>query len=323
MKDTKDLTRGPIRGHLIAMALPMAVGMGVQMLYYLIDLYFVARLGHDALAGVGAAKQCRADHPRPDPDPERGHRGADLARGRTPGRRRRQRRVLPVAADRLWRRAGHAAGGVRHRCMTTCARSRPMPASSSLGATYLYWYLPGMALQFVLTALGSSLLQGGLAQLSHDGPAAHGGDQHRAGAGPDHRWGTGHPMGVVGAALASTVSVTAGALLLLRYCMRHQSFMRIDLARLRPRLATWGSILKIGLRQGGEYLLMFAFSAFVYLMLRDFGAAAQASGIGTRVLQVVFLLQAALGFAVLKQWRDRTTERDWASACARRCAPRC
>ncbi|UUZ56479.1 hypothetical protein LP419_15575 [Massilia sp. H-1] len=55
MKDTKDLTRGPIRGHLIAMALPMAVGMGVQMLYYLIDLYFVARLGHDALAGVGAA----------------------------------------------------------------------------------------------------------------------------------------------------------------------------------------------------------------------------------------------------------------------------
>ncbi|UUZ56480.1 hypothetical protein LP419_15580 [Massilia sp. H-1] len=163
--------------------------------------------------------------------------------------------------------------------MTTCARSRPMPASAGLGATYLYWYLPGMALQFVLTALGSSLRRGRppCSSSYHDGPAAHGGDQHRAGAGPDHRWGTGHPMGVVGAALASTVSVTAGALLLLRYCMRHQSFMRIDLARLRPRLATWGSILKIGLlRRGGEYLLMFAFSAFVYLMLRDFGAAAQA-----------------------------------------------
>ncbi len=37
------------------MAVPIAVGMLAQTLYFLIDLYFVARLGDASLAGVGAA----------------------------------------------------------------------------------------------------------------------------------------------------------------------------------------------------------------------------------------------------------------------------
>ena len=41
----RDLTQGPIPGHLVAMAVPIAVGMLAQTLYFLIDLYFVARLG--------------------------------------------------------------------------------------------------------------------------------------------------------------------------------------------------------------------------------------------------------------------------------------
>ena len=50
-----DLTQGPIRQHLVRMAVPMAVGMLMQTLYFLVDLYFVGRLGDAALAGVGAA----------------------------------------------------------------------------------------------------------------------------------------------------------------------------------------------------------------------------------------------------------------------------
>lgn len=37
------------------MAVPMAIGMLVQTLYFLVDLYFVGRLGDIALAGVSAA----------------------------------------------------------------------------------------------------------------------------------------------------------------------------------------------------------------------------------------------------------------------------
>src|SRR5215469_12706296 len=51
----KDLTQGPIPRLLIAMAVPIAVGLIVQTLYLLVDLYFVSRLGPAAIAGVGAA----------------------------------------------------------------------------------------------------------------------------------------------------------------------------------------------------------------------------------------------------------------------------
>ena len=41
----RDLTRGPIAGHVVAMAILIGVGMLVQTLYYLVDLFFVSRLG--------------------------------------------------------------------------------------------------------------------------------------------------------------------------------------------------------------------------------------------------------------------------------------
>jgi Na+-driven multidrug efflux pump len=48
----RDLTRGPIARHLLTMAAPIAVGMAVQTMHYLVDLYFASRLGGVALAGV-------------------------------------------------------------------------------------------------------------------------------------------------------------------------------------------------------------------------------------------------------------------------------
>ena len=51
----KDLTQGSIPKHLINMSIPIMVGMLVQTLYFLVDLYFVGGLGETALAGVSAA----------------------------------------------------------------------------------------------------------------------------------------------------------------------------------------------------------------------------------------------------------------------------
>ena len=48
----RDLTRGPMTRHVLAMAAPIAVGMFVQTMHYLVDLYFVSKLGDTALAGV-------------------------------------------------------------------------------------------------------------------------------------------------------------------------------------------------------------------------------------------------------------------------------
>lgn len=51
----RDLTVGSIRKHIVVLAAPVSAGLVFQVLYVLVDLYFVARLGPDAVAGVGAA----------------------------------------------------------------------------------------------------------------------------------------------------------------------------------------------------------------------------------------------------------------------------
>jgi hypothetical protein len=42
-ENARDLTPGPIPGHLLTMAAPIAAGMLAQTLYFLVDLYFVAQ----------------------------------------------------------------------------------------------------------------------------------------------------------------------------------------------------------------------------------------------------------------------------------------
>ena len=51
----KDLTQGSIPKQIVSMALPIMAGMLLQTLYYVVDLYFVSRLGNAAIAGVSAA----------------------------------------------------------------------------------------------------------------------------------------------------------------------------------------------------------------------------------------------------------------------------
>ncbi|MGD2116433.1 MAG: MATE family efflux transporter, partial [Acidobacteriota bacterium] len=51
----RDLTEGSIPKHLLRLAAPIAAGMMFQTLYYLVDLYFVSRLGEAAVAGVSTA----------------------------------------------------------------------------------------------------------------------------------------------------------------------------------------------------------------------------------------------------------------------------
>ncbi|MGZ4982924.1 MAG: MATE family efflux transporter, partial [Chthoniobacterales bacterium] len=51
----KDLTEGSVIRHLLHMAAFMAVSMLVQTLYLLADLYWVGRLGKEAIAAVGVA----------------------------------------------------------------------------------------------------------------------------------------------------------------------------------------------------------------------------------------------------------------------------
>jgi len=293
-----DLSTGSINRHLVGMAAPIAAGMIFQTLYFLVDLYFVGRLGGAAIAGVGSAGNLaflvmsltqvlgvgtvaliaqavgRKDQP-----------GANLVFN--------QSSVLALACLLACLLLGYP-------CAARFADSLGSDAAtSSAGLTYLRWYLPGLALQFALVAMASALRGTGIVKPAMTvqmltvvinvvlAPVLIGG------------WGTGHPLGVAGAGLASSIAIGAGVLLLWIYFLRLEHYVGFDRHAWRPRLAVWKRILAIGLPAGGEFLMMFMIVSFMYFTIRPFGAAAQAGfGVGMRVLQAVFLPAMSVAFAV-------------------------
>jgi putative MATE family efflux protein len=111
-------------------------------------------------------------------------------------------------------------------------------------------------------------------------------------------WFTGRPLGVLGAALSSTISVTVGVLMLWWYFHRASRYVSVDSGLLAPQIGAWQRILRVGLPPGGEFALMFVYMGVVYWSIRGFGAQAQAAyGVGSRVMQAIFLPAMAISFA--------------------------
>lgn len=293
----RDLTQGPIPGHLLTMAAPIAAGMLAQTLYFLVDLYFVAQLGDAALAGVGAAgiamfvvmaltqtlgvgamALISQAVGRKDPD------DANLVFN--------QSLSLAAVFTVTTLAGGYALTGWYMRSVGADA------ATAEAGTIYLHWFLPGLALQYVSIVMVSALRGTGvvkptmIVQLATVllnvvlAPVLIAGI------------GTGRPLGVAGAGLASTISVFAGVLLLSWYFRSLERYVNFHAGQSRPRLAVWGRMINIGLPAGGEFALMFVFMATIYWVIRDFGAAAQAGfGLGTRLMQSIFLPAMAIAFA--------------------------
>jgi putative MATE family efflux protein len=294
----QDLTQGSIRRHLLAMAAPIAAGMLMQTLYYLVDLYFVGRLGDAALAGVGAAGNitmivvaltqvlgigtvaliAQAVGRKDAAD-------ANLVFN--------QSLLMAAGCAVLTLAGGYAVSGPYMRMIGADA------ATAAAGASYLRWYLPGLALQFALVAMGSALRGTGIVKPTMAvqmitvllnvvlAPVLIAG------------WGTGRPLGVAGAGLASSLSIACGVVVLFLYFERLEKYVAVHPDQWQPRLATWRRVLGIGLPSGGEFLLMFVIMAVIYGIIRGFGPDAQAGfGVGSRLMQAIFLPAMALAFAV-------------------------
>ncbi|MDP9008535.1 MAG: MATE family efflux transporter [Pseudomonadota bacterium] len=293
----KDLTDSSIAKNILQMAMPIAAGMFFQTLYFLIDLYFVAGLGDAALAGVGAAGNVMF-----------------IVFAAT--------QVLGVGTVTL---ISHAAGRkdqaeatlVFNQSLTLAATCTIITlllgflagpyyvstlganaATVAAGIKYLHWFLPSLALQFALVVMGSALRGTGIVQPTMIvqvltvilnavlAPVLIAG------------WGTGHPMGVAGAGLASSISLAVGVVMLALYFHRLEKYVGFVAALWRPQLGQWRRLLRIGLPAGGEFLLMFVFMAVLYWILRRFGPDAQAGfGVGMRIMQSMFLPAMAVAFA--------------------------
>jgi putative MATE family efflux protein len=294
----KDLTQGSITRHLATMAAPMMIGMLVQTLYYLVDLYYVSRLGNAAVAGVGsgatfalavmALTQVFSV-------------GTVALIARAVGAKQRehanlvfnQSLVLAGLCSLIALVGGYAVLGPYMRGLGADS------ATTAAGAEYLRWFIPGLALQFAMVALGSALRGTGIVGPTMTvqmvtvlvnvvlAPVLIAGV------------GTGHPLGVAGAGLASTLAVCVGVALLGYYYLRLEKYVEIHPELWQPRLETWKQILNIGLPSGFEFGLLFVYQVVVYSVIRDFGPAAQAGfGIGARVMQTFFLPAMAISFAI-------------------------
>jgi putative MATE family efflux protein len=293
----KDLTEGSIPRHIGAMAAPIMAGMLFQTLYFLIDLYFVGRLGSAALAGVGAAGNVMfivfavsqvlgvgtvtlISHAAGRKDPA----DATLVFN--------QSILLSASCGLLTLLLGYGLAETYMQGLGADA------ATSRAGVSYLRWFVPSLALQFAMVAMSSALRGTGIVKPAMMiqvltviinavlAPILIAG------------WITGYPMGVAGAGLASSISVAIGAGLLGLYFLRLERYVAFDASALAPRAATIGRLLKIGLPAGGEFALMFIFMAVMYWIIRHFGAASQAGfGVGIRVMQGLFLPAMAVAFA--------------------------
>jgi putative MATE family efflux protein len=293
----KDLTQGSIVSHISVMAPQILAGMIMMMLCGLIDLYFVAGLGDAAIAGVGAAGNA-------------GFLINALTQILSVG-------TVSLISNAVGRKDRDDANlvfnqslGLSAACTLLTLVAGSVLARSYLGliaaddavieagTTYLLWFMPALALQFVALVMGSALRGTGIVRPTVIVQASTVILNMLLAPVLITGWGTGLALGVAGAGLASTIAVAIGVTMMWVYFHRYEHYVAINSALWRPQLAQWKRILGIGLPAGGEFAIIFVNMAVIYYALRHFGAAAQAGfGIGQRLLGLIHMPAISIALA--------------------------
>jgi putative MATE family efflux protein len=294
----QDLTTGSLINHLLKTTSFMLVSMVFQTLYVLVDLFWMGRLGTDAIAAVGLAgnlsfiviaiTQVLAV-------------GATTLVSHASGRKEQDRaiflfnqsQVLSMVVGLIFLAVAMA---LRHQYAATQSSTEGMRIATE---EFLLWFIPAMALQFAMVAMGAALRGTGnfkpgmyvqtgtvivniaLAPLLIFG------------------WGPFPAMGVSGAAMSTLLAIVVGVVWISIYFIDAKAYLRFHFGSWRPQLRVWWDMLKIGLPAGAEFALMGIYMAVIYAITKPFGSAAQGGfTIGLRIVQSVFLPVVALGFAV-------------------------
>lgn len=292
----RDLTQGPVERHVLQLGALIGLTTLFQTLYFLADLYFVGRLGKEAVAGVGLAGNLMLVVLAMT---------LSLGAGTTSlvaqalGRRDRahaqlvfnQAVLLSIVGGVAFFAVAFPLRGAYTRWLSADA------LTASQGQDYLTFFVPALALQFPLVVMGAVLRGSGDMKVPMLIQVA--GVVLNIALAPLLMFGwIWPPLGVIGAAVASLVSIGAGSLAIAAYFHRPASTLRFSADDWRPRPAIWAGLLRIGLPAGGEFALMSVYAVLVYGLIRPFGAAAQAGfGIGMRVVQALVLPVVAIAFA--------------------------
>jgi len=279
------------------MSIQMAIGIFVQTLYFFTDLYFVSRLGDAVIAGVTssgniwfvvlALTQIL-------------NVGTVALVSQAVGAQQHDRANLvfnQALVLSVWMGIFVFIGVyvVAGPYMHTIAADE---ATARAGIEYLYWFAPGLGLQFLMVAMFATLRGTGIVKPTMIlqivsvvvnivlAPILIAG------------WGTGKPMGAAGAGLASTIATVVGVVLSAYYFHQHEKYVAVHREQLRAQPAVWGRLFFIGLPVGLEFFLMSIVMAVIYWVIRDFGAAAQAGfGVAQGIMRIIMLPAMAVAFA--------------------------
>ncbi len=292
-----DMTRGPVSGHVMRLAGFIALSTAFQTLYFLADLYFVGKLGKEAVAGVGlsgtvmfmvlALTQSLGV-------------GATSLIAQALGRKDRDE------AERVFNQSlilssvtGFVFGVVFFALRNAYCEGLAADAGTAAQAgQYLNWFIPALFLQFPMVAMGAALR--GMGDMKIPTLIQIGTLVINIALAPMlmFGWVTARPLGVAGTAIASLLAVFAGCIALTLYFMREKSPLKFRRDQWEPAPRLWWDMLRIGVPAGGEFALMSVYAVMVYDIIGRFGAAAQAGfGIGGRIMQSLFLPTVAIAFA--------------------------
>src|SRR5262245_30422616 len=270
----QDLTTGSLTNHLLKTTSFMLVSMIFQTLYILVDLFWVGRLGTDAIAAVGLAgnlsfvviaiTQVLGV-------------GATTVVSHAAGRKDQNRAIFLFNQSQV---LAMAAAIVFLAIALLTRRSYAATQSASEGmrlATeqYLLWFIPAMALQFAMVAMGAALRGTGNfkpGMLVQTGTVV---INMILAPFLIFGWGPFPEMGVSGAAVATFVAIVVGVVWISAYFIDANAYLRFHFGHWRPQLRVWWDMLKIGLPAGAEFALMGVYMGVVYAITKPFGAPAQ------------------------------------------------
>jgi len=294
----KDLTQGSVTKHLLHMSAFMAVSMAVQTLYLLADLFWVGRLGKEAIAAVGVAGNLTMIVLALT---QMLGVGTTALISQAAGRKDQPHAELAFNQSCMMSiLIALALGIVGFLSMDAYATSLSANANTAvLAKAYLLWFLPALLLQFPLVSMGSALRATGIVQAPVIFQVLSVVLNMVLAPFLIFGW-IGFPkLGVAGAALATFISILFADLLIIWYFEKKYHYLRFRFLLFRPQLKIWSAMLRIGVPAGAEFVLLFVYIMIVYVIIRNFGPAAQAGfGVGARVMQALFLPVVALSFAV-------------------------
>ena len=293
-----DFTRGSVLGHILRLAIFTGIYQLLEVVYVLVDLYFVGRMGEQAIAAVTMAGNLQL---------------VSMGLGLT----------VMVGATPLIARAVGARQGPDLRVLfnqtmllgfslaavflVTSLAVRPVyfgwlgaeAGTDALGQDYLVWLAPGLALKLGAMALVGPMRAFGDMKV----PVIANGGALLLNTALDpllmFGWGPVPAMGVTGAGIATFIAGGAAFALMVWRFDHERRHLHFAPREWRVQPAVWGRILRIGLPVGANAAVDMSWMFLVYWAIQDFGTSAQAAvGIGEKIRVGALLPVYAIAFSI-------------------------